>query len=168
MKKAVFTSFMIVVMLLLFISCERDDICAEATETTPKLLIEFFDVNNPGNPRNVRNLTTREIEKDAKDSLLFNSTSTIAIPLKTDAIETSYVFNLNALAESGGLTDTLNFSYATNELYLNRACGFKVNFTDFRVELENQENNTESWIRDIQVQENNIENELETHLYIFY
>lgn len=166
MRKTLFTSFIVVSMFLLFSSCERDDICAAATETTPKLVIEFFDVNNPSNPKNVRNLAIREIEKDT--AILFNSTSSIAIPLKTDANETTYVFNLNALAASGGLTDTLSFSYDTSELYVNRACGFKVNFIDFRAEIENPTTNTENWISDIQVRENSIQNEFETHLYIFY
>ncbi|MFD0933109.1 DUF6452 family protein [Psychroflexus salinarum] len=152
--------------ILLFFSCERDDICPEATITTPKLVIEFFDINNPENPKNVRNLAIREIEKDT--AILFNSTSTISVPLKTDAIESRYVFNLNALADSGGLTDTLTFSYATEELYVSRACGFKANFIDFRTRLENSETTTDNWIRDILVRENTIENELETHLYIYY
>lgn len=166
MKKILLTSFIIIVVVALFASCERDDICAAATGTTPKLVIEFFDAENPGNSKNVRNLTVREIEKDT--AILFNSTSSIAIPIKTDAIETSYVFNLNALADSGGLVDTLTFSYATEELYVNRACGFKVNFLDFRVESENLEINEDNWIRDIQSRETIIENESETHLFIFY
>ena len=28
-------------------NCERDDICAEGTTTTPRLLIEFYDASNP-------------------------------------------------------------------------------------------------------------------------
>lgn len=165
--KKVFAFFLFITLTLaLFSSCERDDICAEATVTTPKLVIEFFDVNNRNNSKNVRNLAVREIENDT--AFLFNSTSSISIPLKTDAIETSYVFNLNALANSGGLTDTLTFSYATEQLYVSRACGFKANFIDFRARVENSETNTEDWIREIQRQENTIENEFETHLYIYY
>lgn len=166
MKKVVTYCLFSLFILILFISCERDDICAEATVTTPKLVIEFFDANNPGNSKNVRNLVVREIEKDT--AFLFNSTSTISIPLKTNAIETSYVFNLNALADSGGRTDTLTFFYATEERYVSRACGFKVNFIDFRAISENIESNTESWIKDVQVREKNIQNEFETHLYIYY
>lgn len=166
MKNILLTSFILVVIVSLFTSCERDDICAEATVTTPKLVIEFFDADNPSDSKNIRNLAVREIEKDT--ALLFNSTSSITIPLKTDAIETSYVFNLNALADSGGLVDTLTFSYATEELYVSRACGFKVNFIDLRAELEREEPNPESWIRDIEIRETIIENESETHLFIYY
>jgi hypothetical protein len=166
MKNIILKFFLVTAVTLLLLSCERDDICPEATPTTPKLVIEFFDINNTESPKNVRDLAVRTFEKDT--ALLFNSTSTISIPLKTDSIETSYVFNLNALAESGGLRDTLTFFYATEELYVSRACGFKVNFFDFRASLEDQETSSEGWIRDIQVIENTIENESETHLFIFY
>lgn len=166
MKNIILKFLFLTAVLLLLFSCERDDICPAATPTTPKLVIEFFDVDNTESSKNIRDLAVRTFEKDA--ALLFNSTSTISIPLKTDTIETSYIFNLNALAESGGLRDTLIFSYATEELYVSRACGFKVNFFDFRASLEGQETSSEGWIRDIQVIENTIENESETHLFIFY
>lgn len=166
MKKILLQGLFFTLIFLLFVSCERDDICAEATVTTPKLVIEFFDADNPGNSRNVVNLAARAIENDT--ALLFNSTSRISIPLKTDDIETSYVFTINALANSGGITDTLTFSYATNEIYVNRACGFKVNFLDFRARIENTDNDPGNWINRIQARENIIENESETHLFIFY
>lgn len=166
MKKILITSFIFVIILSLFSSCERDDICAAATVTTPKLVIEFFDINNPGNPKSVRDLVVSEVENDTT-GLLFNSTSSIAVPLKTNDIETKYVFNLNANSETGGLVDTLTFSYATDQLYVNRACGFKVNFIDFQASIKT-EANPDSWIEDIRVRENSIENEFETHIFIFY
>lgn len=166
MKRILITSFIFVIILSLFSSCERDDICAAATVTTPKLVIEFFDINNPGNPKSVRDLVVSEVENDTT-GLLFNSTSSIAVPLKTNDIETKYVFNLNANSETGGLVDTLTFSYATDQLYVNRACGFKVNFIDFQASIET-EANPDSWIEDIRVRENSIENEFETHIFIFY
>lgn len=163
MKKTLLFLSAILVIVALFNSCERDDICAEATPTTPKLIIEFFDAQNRGNSRNVNSLSIREIENDT--DTLYNSTSTIGVPLKTNAIETTYVFNINSEAESGGLTDTLTFSYANEELYVSRACGFKVNFIDLRAQLQNSNSN---WIDEIQVVNNTIENEAETHLFIYY
>ena len=114
----------------------------------------------------MRDLVVRELEKDT--ALIFNSTSTISIPLKTNAVETSYSFNLNALADSGGVTDTLSFSYATEDVFVNRACGFKANFIDLRTRLQTNEATSGNWIQDILLQNNIIENEAETHLYIYY
>jgi len=151
---------------ILFYACERDDICAESTVTTPRLIIEFYDVNNPSDTRNVRNLSIREVGNDT--AILFSSGSSISVPLRTNAIETSYVFTLNSLAEGGGLIDTLRFSYATEEIYVNRACGFKVNFVDFRARQQPTNNPNENWIRNIQVLENTIVNESEPHMFMFY
>lgn len=166
MKKALLNSLFYTLILSLFISCERDDICPEAVDTSPKLVVSFFDADNPTNSRSVVELAVREVENDT--AMLFRSASRIAIPLKTNAIETTYVFILNPEAESGGLIDTLSFTYATDRIYVSRACGFKVNFLDFRARQQNIDNNPDSWIRSIQVNETTLRNESETHLSIFY
>jgi hypothetical protein len=168
MKKILFSCFFFLITVSLFISCERDDICAEATVTTPKLVIDFFFDDNTQGVRNVVDLEVREVNKDTSDVFGVFNASSIAIPLKTDAIETSYVFNLNSQDESGGLTDTLIFSYATERIYVNRACGFKVNFIDFSARLVNPSDNPEGWVQNIRIDESIIENESETHLSIFY
>jgi len=164
MKKILCSVILMALAFSLLASCERDDICAAATPTTPKLVVEFFSADNPGQNRNVSNLAITEI--NVEDTLRFTGTSEISIPLRTDAIETTYIFNINSEAASGGRIDTLTFSYATEELYVNRACGFKVNFIDFRVRQAN--NNPLSWIQDLVINEIIIENESETHLSITY
>ncbi|WP_019039352.1 DUF6452 family protein [Psychroflexus tropicus] len=165
MKKTGVNILSIAFLISLLISCERDDICAEATPTTPQLVIEFFSADNPGQNRNVNDLAVIDFER--QDTLRFPRTSNISIPLKTNEIETKYIFNINSNDESGGRIDTLTFSYATEELYVNRACGFKVNFIDFRARQQNNDNPL-SWIRDLEVNENIIRNESETHLSITY
>jgi hypothetical protein len=47
------------ILLLLFVafffsSCEKDDICSE--DNTPRLIIEFYDIANPANTKNVSSL----------------------------------------------------------------------------------------------------------------
>ena len=32
---------------LLFISCEKDDVCPATTQTTPRVIIEFYDIAAP-------------------------------------------------------------------------------------------------------------------------
>ena len=47
----------IVLLLLLtitFSGCEKDDVCTD--ETTPRLILEFYDISNPSNFKNVLNL----------------------------------------------------------------------------------------------------------------
>lgn len=38
----------ILLIAMLSISCERDDICPDATPTTPRLIIDLLDALNPG------------------------------------------------------------------------------------------------------------------------
>ena len=37
----------ICLFLIVIFSCEKDDICPETTQTTPRLVIEFYDLTNP-------------------------------------------------------------------------------------------------------------------------
>ena len=37
-------------------NCESDDICPESTLTTPRMIITFYDVNNPEERKNVESL----------------------------------------------------------------------------------------------------------------
>jgi len=46
MKKYIITSLALL-LAVSFWNCEKDDICAETTPTTPKLVIEFYDNANP-------------------------------------------------------------------------------------------------------------------------
>ena len=77
-----------------FSSCEKDDICEATTATTPKLIIEFYDILNPLVKKNITNLALKEINSTA--SLIFNGTSKIQIPLKTNQDLTKYSFILNS------------------------------------------------------------------------
>ena len=45
-----------VLSLLVIYSCERDDICAEATPTTPQLILRFYDVAEQETTKSVNSL----------------------------------------------------------------------------------------------------------------
>lgn len=54
MKKRI---LVVVVLLSVFFSgCEKDDICDAATITTPRLVLTFYDINNPSVVKNVSQL----------------------------------------------------------------------------------------------------------------
>lgn len=101
--------FLILFIAIALISCERDDICAETTSTTPRLIIEFYDADETDELKNVprltvygENLITNENgeiiepteasdkiieEYDNEDSYVFNSnTNKIALPLIIDEV----------------------------------------------------------------------------------
>lgn len=159
--------FISALLILIVTGCQRDDICSAATQTTPMLLISFFNVEDTTAPKPATNLLVREI---FYDTIIYNreSAAEIRIPLRVDSGTTEYEFILNAPAEGAAdesNADRLIFSYDTEEIYISRACSFKVNFMDLSVEV-NPENNP--WISSITIVEENIENETSAHVRIYH
>lgn len=150
----------------LFWSCERDDICPLDANTTPKVIIEFFDANNPEDNKVAPDLGV--IADGQEEGRLFENASEIAIPLRTDESETIFDFVINSQSESGGVSNRVIFNYSTREVYINRACGYKVEFFDLQASRSIEENPENQWISNITVEETQIDDELETHVYIFH
>ena len=156
-----------VFFITITLGCQKDDICSAATQTTPMLLISFFDAEDPNTPKPASNLLVREI---FYDTIVYNreSAANIRIPLRLDSGTTEYEFILNAPA--GGATDESNsdrltFSYDPEEIYISRACSFKVNFRNLEAEIS-PGNNT--WIQSITIVQENIENETSAHIHSYH
>jgi hypothetical protein len=173
MKKIILFVF---ALALSFSSCEKDDICDPKTPTTPRLIIEFFDFENPSIKKNVTNL--KVVGEGKTDGILFNGSQTtngtsIAIPLKTVGNSTSFSFTLNSGNPNLALVDEdiIRFNYTTQELFVSRACGYKSIFTlDPTTPYTHTDASAanQKWIKFISVEKNNIENENETHIKIFF
>ncbi len=172
---------LLIILIFTSSSCEKDDICDANTSTTPRLVIDFYNITNPTVKKNVTNL--KVIGEGMTDGIIFNSGSeeskyltsgnTISIPLRTDADSVKYSFILNSGNPNPTLIDTdeLTFNYTRNDVYVSRACGFKTLFT---FESTNTFVHTafpvtkEKWMKDISIQKNNIDNENETHIKIYF
>jgi hypothetical protein len=143
---------------LLFGSCQKDDICAEGTETTPLLQIEFFNAEDPETLKVVQDLTIVEMETG---EVLFGpeTTNNVAIPLRTTQSFTEYSFIINSDSETEN-ADIVRFDYLPTPEYVNRACGFKVDFLDLTL---NRQADEERWIISDLILIDDIENEAETH-----
>lgn len=170
-----------------FSGCEKDDICDADTDTTPRLVIAFYDYTNPEILKRVTNL--KVIAAGMENGIIFSptftdfrqyliSTDKIAIPLDVGQDSVKYKFILNSDNENTSLiyTDTLEFNYSRQTLYVSRACGYKVNFNlnednalpDPFV-LNNNPNTTQGeWIKNITVEKSNLTTENETHLKIYF
>jgi len=146
----------------LALGCQKDDICPEGTETTPLLVIEFYDVEDPSRLKAVQNLVVKAAGKEVFLGPV--TTNSISIPLKTDEGVTEYSFTANNNSSSEN-EDLINFSYDPQTEYLNRACGFKVNFTNIDVNTQQDEDN---WILSEIVLQENVENETEAHISIIH
>lgn len=142
------------------LGCQKDDICPEGTETTPLLFIEFYDAEDPSRLKAVQNLTVRAAGKEIFLGPV--TTNNIKIPLRTNENVTEYSF----IANSGGSSeneDKISFTYDPAPRYLNRACGYKVEFTNIDANTLRDEDN---WIISEIIVQENVENETEAHISI--
>ena len=167
MKKVI---LLVVILLSVFFSgCEKDDICEETTGTTPKLIIEFYDILNPTVLKNVTNLEVKEV--GSTSVLSFNSESEIQLPLKTNEDITKYSLMLNSTDVTIDNEDFLQFNYTRQNIFVSRACGYKTIFTlDPTTPYIKTETSTPDgyWIRNITVETSNITTENETHIKIYF
>ncbi len=159
----------ICLLTVAFSSCEKDDICDATTATTPKLIIEFYDILNPTVKKNVTNLAVKEI--NTTTSLAFTGTSKIQIPLRTSQDLTKYSFILNSTDVAIDNEDFLQFNYARQTIFVSRACGFKTNFTlDSTTPYIKTETSIPDgyWIQNVVITTSNIITENEIHVKIYF
>ena len=158
------------IFLLLFVfsllGCEKDDICSD--ETTPRLIIEFFNIAQPANNLNVTNLKVTGVGMtDELDT--FTAVSKIELPLKITDDVTRYSLTLNSTNDLIKNEDILEFNYTRNQVFVSRACGYK---TVYQLNADNgivhTDNDTPElkWIKNIFIENNSISTENETHIKI--
>jgi hypothetical protein len=144
-------------------NCERDDICAQETSTTPRLILEFYDITNQDQLLSVPAMTVYADDPDIpvpetdnisgailiepfESSRLFNLTTNIAKPPlfvgeEGVSITRRYVFErrtdlrLDADPETSSNTDIIEITYIPEYVYVSRACGYKSIFTNLRIEV---------------------------------
>ena len=146
--------------IFLVFGCQRDDICPEGTETTPLLVIEFYDPLDPTRLKAVPNLMVRA---SGKEEILLEpeTVNTISIPLRTNENFTEYIFTSNTGSDEEN-KDTISFTYSPDPEYLNRACGYKINYNSLDVAVSGDDNN---WILSETIIQESVENETEAHIY---
>lgn len=151
-----------------FLGCEKDDICTD--ETTPRLIVEFYDIANPSVKKNVSNLLVKGIgQTDALET--FNAVNIIKLPLKIDDSTTQYSLQLNSTSTTLQNEDVLEFNYSKNTVYVSRACGYK---TVFQLNTSNGIVVTDSatpdnlWMQNVVIATNSVTTENETHVKIFF
>ncbi|HKX85332.1 MAG TPA: DUF6452 family protein [Flavobacterium sp.] len=160
-------------------NCEKDDICEEGTPTTPRMIIEFYDNNNPTALKSVTDL--KVIADGEANGIVFNENATgddkyrfdgnkLQLPLKTTADLVKYSFILNDGNANTALinNDIIDINYTRKDVYISRACGFKTVF-----ELTNPNGmvlnpDALNWIEEITVQTNAINTENEVHVKIYF
>ena len=151
-----------ILLFLFFASCERDDICIEPT--TPKLIVVFHDKDNPENAKSVEDLL---VEIDSLGTYIpygtANKTDSIAIPLRIDTDLTNYRFTKNYGDVANEISDDFTVNYQRELEFVSRSCGYKTVFNNVTIS-----NLTNNWIDHINIEQQNILNEKETHLTVYH
>lgn len=155
------------------LGCEKDDICIEDA-ATPMLIIRFLDYEDIEDYNAVPYLSVKATSEE-ENFITRVVTDSIAIPLNTAEESVQYEFIKNdpdpELEEDEEPlipnSDIIEISYATEEEYLNRACGYVVNFIINDVTIET-ELASEEWIKDINIIDYNVEDENSAHIYIYH
>ncbi|MGX7668530.1 DUF6452 family protein [Flavobacterium pedocola] len=151
-----------------FWSCEKDDICAEGTPTTPNVVIEFYDAANPTSFKLISNLRIKDPALSTYIDLAGGTK--IKVPLKVNADETTLQFIRNGsdTDNTNDNIDVLTFNYAREDVYISRACGFK---TVFQLNADSPtltDGDAGMWIQSRTITQSNIQNENETHIKIYF
>jgi len=150
MKKYI---YYILTLCFIVISCEKDDFCVE--DTTPKMVIRFYEDANPTTIKAVSKLT---VWADGLDSIYTNqSLDSIAIPLNLYEDFTKYLF------ASEEQIDTINFTYELNDIFVSRSCGYKTNFENVDTTAI-----TKNWIKNISIKQSIINHDTTAHISIFH
>ncbi len=145
------------VLTLIFLGCEKDDICIEGSENTNRITVGF--INNES--KNLTGINLSFIKAINNDSVLSESFSgsELKLPLMVNSNETKYILELNKVK------DTLIVYHQTSHLYLNRSCGFKSNFL---IKSDTEILKESGWIREISIVQDSIFNEEKTNIHIHY
>lgn len=171
-------NIVLILLIALTLGCEKDDICAEATATTPQLIIRFYDASTPEETKAVRRLSVKgQGQPDGLEVVTNRTTDSIALPLKfqKEGVETITRFELKKNADydtdsnnnTVSNTDLIEISYTPKFVYVSRACGYKSIFENIKVAII-EANDSDVWIKTAVTTKTNIEDETKAHIAIHH
>ncbi|OBX26946.1 hypothetical protein A9996_02465 [Gelidibacter algens] len=156
------------------LSCERDDICASATPTTPHLIVRFYDIDDRSETKTVRRMVVKE-ENTSKFIVDDKTLDSIVLPLRIDVLDNLNTtrfeikrdidFETDSDPNTVSNTDILEVTYTPELIYVSRACGYKSIFNDVIASRDSDPNN---WIIDVEVINTTINNENAAHINIYH
>jgi len=170
--------YLVLILLLLvsFLACEKDDICVDEAANTPHLIIKFLNQSPPHNSKDVTKLLIVG-DGNALTYGIEETRDSIVLPLKVLENNTSfklikdYEINDNGTPDDTsddypeGNEDVITVTYETEEIYISKACGFKTIFKNVNFGFANDGDN---WIATTDLLTHTIENENHAHVYIYH
>lgn len=157
-------AFLILLGIIFFSACEKDDICVAGD--TPLLVIRFYNASDSTEIKAVTNLVVRGlISPDTLQIITNAALDSIALPLRSDIIDTSFILSQQSTTDDPVNIDVLTFSYTTKEAFISRACGYIANYENLAPSLTADADN---WIKDIEVISSTVENSDTAHVKIYH
>lgn len=163
-----------------YLSCEKDDICAEDTPTTPSVVVEFYNKDNATVLKTVTDLAIIAVnETDTlpldNNGTLIGTVSRVLLPLRTNQDVTEYRLIYRSRAIDGTRNeDLLKIDYTRTETYVSRACGYKTTFnltpppTVADMITPGADGTRWTATNGISIENTSIENETEAHVKIYF
>ena len=156
--------YIFITIIFFLISCEPDDICSNATQTTPRLVIEFYNIENSNELKTVPALFAVGLDTDGNEINITNE-----IVSSRDRIELPLNGSVNSLRfklyKNYDLIDIINISYLTEIEFVSRSCGFmnKYIIEELAIEID-----SDPWMNTATISSYEVKNENITHVQIFH
>lgn len=173
--------FLILVLIIgIVLSCERDDICPESSPTTPKLIVHFY---NRVDTETIKFVPQIRVQGVNNDEVLegYNAVNVqkLELPLRTDTTATQYRLrkdysnNNNGTPDDpnddfpNGNEDIITIKYTTEQVFVSRACGYKTVFKNVSLTIEPDSG---AWIvsRQSVTDNQSVEDETTAHFHLFF
>lgn len=144
-------------MFVSFMACEPDDLCLENPQINA--VMRFHNALT-GEPEAVDSVA---VFFDGKKIIPATQTDSLALPLPTDRDTAQFVFEKTE--QPSGNFDTLVLIYKRNDVFVSKACGFRMTYSDLHAFLITDSNN---WIHHVSVTRTQITDDTLAHIRIYY
>ena len=159
-------------LILIICSCEKDDVCSENAPTTPRLVIEFYDIAAPETTKIVPGLKAFGVDENNEEVEINNETvlnrTILTVPLDINNSQTQFkLYERYDLvgADVTGNPDTVTITYEIENVYVSRACGYSNNFD---IQTFSITEDSDLWMVSSDIILNQITNENDIHVKIFH
>lgn len=123
-------AFSLLLAVVIYAGCTADDICSEDTQTTPNMVISFADNRVSGLAKPLDSLKITNLDYD---QVVWNAPAdTISIPLSTEVERSTYAFTIRK--NNISYTNVYQFDYRHQEVYVSRACGYKMIYNNLEAQ----------------------------------
>ncbi len=164
MRSINFNLTFLLLSLLFFLHCEKDDICITSIQESPDLVILLLNESEETR-QTPPGFTIRPIGTEKQ--LIQRTGDSLPLPLKLSESNTQFEFITNAGSPDENI-DTLQINYRRIDQFINGACGYHANFILDKaapIFLLNAGNN---WIKGAVILKDTISDETTAHLGILY